>query len=637
MHEISGRALRARVVNEPEVLCSFGPLHTTLSIMGDTEGVSTRASKRRRISAPVEKPKTKSRGRENSQAGRAEESKLPPLQRVTSVAIPTLQNVQEDVQQPSAGPGLAPPSPAATSPQPVPSTDKITPEKPHEQPRVSPVAPSSYSPVTQYDDDEEEEIDIVKAVEESRENAELLHTESGQQDTAMSTPVARDEADNNMSMVNEGEDTVGLEAEVEDEKYDPPQENTHLPTDIVRTFYRNGYNKSFSESARRNSYELKPSRSPSAPAYSNISTPVASPMPEPPKQAVYAPYKLKMTLKGHKRGVAMVRVSPDGTMIASCSADATMRIWDSATGKHLNTFEGHLAGISALAWAPDSNTIASGSDDKSIRLWNVHTGKAHPYPLVGHHNYIYSIAFSPKGNILVSGSYDEAVFLWDVRTRRILRSLPAHSDPVGGVDFIRDGTLIVSCAGDGLIRIWDTGTGQCLRTLVHEDNAPVTSVRFSPNGKFVLAWTLDACVRLWDYVEGRCMKTYQGHTNGRYSLGGAFGVYGDDIEKALVISGSEDGGIIVWDVVSKAVLQKIEGAHDGVVLGVDTARGWIVSGGLDQVVKVWEREAIEAEGALEANDVHTVGEKMEGIEGSGKMSDNVFLQVPIKEEHSTHG
>lgn len=53
--------------------------------------------------------------------------------------------------------------------------------------------------------------------------------------------------------------------------------------------------------------------------------------------------------------------------------------------------------------------------------------------------------------MLVSGSYDEAVFIWDVRSARVMRSLPAHSDPVGGVDFIRDGTLIVSCAGDGLM------------------------------------------------------------------------------------------------------------------------------------------------------------------------------------------
>ncbi|MCJ1473376.1 hypothetical protein MMC13_002027 [Lambiella insularis] len=275
------------------------------------------------------------------------------------------------------------------------------------------------------------------------------------------------------------------------------------------------------------------------------------------------------------------------------AADATVRIWDTATGKLLNILEGHLAGISTIAWSPDSRTLASGSDDKSIRLWDIYTGKPYPVPLLGHHNYIYSLAFSPKGNMIVSGSYDEAVFIWDVRTARVMRSLPAHSDPVGGVDFIRDGTLIVSCAGDGLIRIWDTATGQCLRTLVHEDNAPVTSVRFSPNGKFVLAWTLDSSLRLWNYVEGRCVKTYQGHQNEKYSIGGSFGVYGGG-QQAFVASGSEDGNIAIWDVVTKDLLQQLEG-HNGAVLGLDTlsSKDLLVSGGLDRTVRIWHAEEDE--------------------------------------------
>lgn len=253
---------------------------------------------------------------------------------------------------------------------------------------------------------------------------------------------------------------------------------------------------------------------------------------------------------------------------------------------------GHLAGINTLAWSPDSKILASGSDDKSIRLWDISTGLAHPKAFIGHHNYVYSVAFSPKGNMLVSGSYDEAVFLWDVRAARIMRSLPAHSDPIGGVDFVRDGTLIVSCANDGLIRVWDTATGQCLRTLVHEDNAPVTSVRFSPNGKYILAWTLDSCIRLWNYIDGKgkCVKTYQGHLNEKYSLSGAFGTYGGDPpnQYAFVASGSEDGIIYLWDVSSKNVLQRLEG-HKGAVLSADThpSEQLIVSGGLDKTVRVW--------------------------------------------------
>lgn len=225
-------------------------------------------------------------------------------------------------------------------------------------------------------------------------------------------------------------------------------------------------------------------------------------------------YRLRLQLRGHAAAVSQVRISPDGRWIASASADGTARIWDAATGAHMDTLVGHMAGVNCVAWSPDSSTLATGSDDKSIRLWNrvtanpAHAGaqataidydgevsgtrsagrraaaaaaaarrhggaaggvggdaeerrqpiRGTKKALLGHSNYVQCLVFSPKGNVLASGSYDEAVFLWNVRAGVELgrepkdnSRLPAHSDPVSGVDFCCDGTLVASCSTDGLM------------------------------------------------------------------------------------------------------------------------------------------------------------------------------------------
>ena len=91
----------------------------------------------------------------------------------------------------------------------------------------------------------------------------------------------------------------------------------------------NGYRpSSFSERARQTSAYALDGRdgprppSPPTPEYSRISTPIASPPPEAVrielKEAQFMPYSCKHVLQGHKKGVSAVRVSKDGTLLASC-------------------------------------------------------------------------------------------------------------------------------------------------------------------------------------------------------------------------------------------------------------------------------------------------------------------------------
>lgn len=130
---------------------------------------------------------------------------------------------------------------------------------------------------------------------------------------------------------------------------------------------------------------------------------------------------------------------------------------------------------------------------------------------------------------------------------------------------------------------------------MHEDNPPVTSVCFAPNGRYVLAFSMDSCLRLWDYVSGTVKKTYQGHQNSGFSIGGCFGTVptttsntSDEGGRAFIAAPSEDGAVVLWDVKTKEVVQRIDGAHDGVCFWVDVHDDTMVSAGKDGRIKVYK-------------------------------------------------
>lgn len=292
-----------------------------------------------------------------------------------------------------------------------------------------------------------------------------------------------------------------------------------------------------------------------------------------------------------------MRFSPDGSLLASASADATVRLHDARTGALYAVLRGHAHGVSDVAWAADSATVATASDDQTVMLWDVATATLLRI-LRGHSNYVFCVAFNGASNLLLSGSFDETIRVWDVRTGVCIKTLPAHSDPVSSVGFSKDGTLIVSSSYDGLVRLWDADSGQCLKTLVGADNPPVGSAVFSPNGTYVLVATLDSKVRLWEYGSAKVVKTYAGGCDERYCMPAVFvppprrGPAAAAVTPH-VVSGSEAGAPVVWDGHTKGVVQRLA-AHTDAVLAVTAhpVRPVIATGGLanDRTVRVWVHE-----------------------------------------------
>ena len=158
--------------------------------------------------------------------------------------------------------------------------------------------------------------------------------------------------------------------------------------------------------------------------------------------------EVKRTLNAHSDAVLSVAISPDSKILASGSADKTIRLWDLKTSQQIRILTGHLGSVNTVVISPDGKNLISGSTDTTIKLWNLHTGEL-LCTLTGHSTAVLSLAISPDGQTLASSSTD-SIIKWNLHTKELLQTLSGRSP----VAFSLDGKTLVSGGNGGTIKIW---------------------------------------------------------------------------------------------------------------------------------------------------------------------------------------
>jgi len=335
---------------------------------------------------------------------------------------------------------------------------------------------------------------------------------------------------------------------------------------------------------------------------------------------------------------AAIGVSDDGRWMVTGSDGNDAVVWDAQTGARVAVLQGHEAAISAVRFSPGAQWIATGDERGHGRLWQREgDGWVGSARLEGHSRSITAMAFSPDGQRLITSSGDNTCGQWEVATGRELTELTLkHPKWVSDMDISRDGKQAFTYCDDGKFRLWSLENAQVIRTIDPKSDAVFTSVDLSPDGRLAMAvCAAKGTVRMWQLETGAEVREGEGAwldfgrdgvtwaarfspdgsrvltvggndarlwdfltraSLGRFSPHGSVASADISPDGKLLVTGSWDQSVKIWDIESGRALRKLEGVHEGYVNSVEFSPDGvtILTGSDDGTARLWEVATGEA-------------------------------------------
>jgi mitogen-activated protein kinase organizer 1 len=263
----------------------------------------------------------------------------------------------------------------------------------------------------------------------------------------------------------------------------------------------------------------------------------------------------------------------------------------------INKYSAHGYEVLSIDVSSDNSKFVSTGGDKTVFYWDVQTAQT-IRRWTGHAGRVNRGVFAGDGDsVVVSGSYDGTVKIWDTKSSNYKPIMTFDEAKDSITDLCVFDAEIISASVDGRVRSYDLRMGVCHVDVIGH---PVTSVSVTKKGTELLASSLDSTVRLMDRGNGQLLKAYRdgGFVNKELRVRSTLG-----LNDSVVVSGSDDGMVYVWDLLEGEVLHSFKhsemremkksgnamvGKRDvvGAVTFCERRKEWASAGGDGNVV-VW--------------------------------------------------
>ncbi len=208
---------------------------------------------------------------------------------------------------------------------------------------------------------------------------------------------------------------------------------------------------------------------------------------------------------------------------------------------------------------------------------------------------IQDAVFDPTGAVIASVASDKTVRLWDTLTGNQLKQIPGLTNRTS-LAFSSDGAYLAVASSDATVRVLNTTTG-AEAAVLHEQPltqgsvvGAIRSIAFSPNGQWLASGGDDKVVRLWRVSPGSAGQPTQFASDAQVLKGhfGAVNTVSFSPDSKVLVSGSQDASIILWEVSSGGQITILRDQQQVLSVAYNSDGTLLASGGTGRSIQVWD-------------------------------------------------